>query len=110
MARSLILSTAMCLICGPVLAAALEDGRDAYHKGDYATALRILRPLADQGNPDAQVFIGMSYEFGDGIAKDTKEAINWYRKAAERAMPMPSTISERCTKTAKASRRTFQKQ
>lgn len=81
---SFSLLSAICLMCGPVFGAALEDGRDAYHKGDYASALKLLRPLADQGNPEAQVFIGMSYEFGDSIAKNAKEAINWYRKAAQK--------------------------
>ena len=64
------------------MAAALDDGRDAYQRGDYAAALRLLRPLADSGNPDAQVFIGMSYEFGDGVMKDTAQAVKWYRQAA----------------------------
>ena len=84
MLRSRSLAAVLALISLPAFAAAIEDGRDAYHKGDYATALRILRPLADDGNPEAQVFIGMSYEFGDGIGKDTKQAINWYRKAADK--------------------------
>src|SRR5438874_12072440 len=63
---------------------ALEDGRDAYQNGDYAAALRLLRPLADAGNPEAQVFIGMSYEFGDGVTKNTAEAVKWYRQAADK--------------------------
>jgi len=68
----------------PVFAAALEDGRDAYQKGDYAAALKLLRPLADAGNPEAQVFVGMSYEFGDGVTKNTAEAVKWYRQAAQK--------------------------
>ena len=83
MLRSRSLAAVLTLISLPALAAAIEDGRDAYHKGDYATALRILRPLADEGNPEAQVFVGMSYEFGDGVARDSKEAMTWYRKAAD---------------------------
>ena len=65
-------------------AAALEDGRDAYQKGEYPAALKLLRPLADAGNPEAQVFIGMSYEFGDGVKKSTVEALKWYRQAAQK--------------------------
>ena len=31
------------------LAGPFEDGRDAFYNGDYATALRLWRPLAEQG-------------------------------------------------------------
>jgi TPR repeat protein len=71
-------------IGSPAFAAALEDGRDAYQKGDFAAALKLLRPLANAGNPEAQVFIGLSYEFGDGVTKNTAEAVKWYRQAAEK--------------------------
>jgi len=37
-------------IAAPVAAGPLEDGVAAYERSDYATALRLLRPLADQGN------------------------------------------------------------
>lgn len=30
----------------------------AYKKADYATALRLVRPLADQGNARAQILLG----------------------------------------------------
>jgi TPR repeat protein len=81
----------------PVFAAALEDGRDAYQKGDYAAALKLLRPLADAGNPEAQVFVGMSYEFGDGVTKNTAES-------------MPPIISGQFTRTATALRKISLKQ
>jgi len=59
-------------------------GLDAYHKGDYATALRLLRPLADQGDADAQWSIGHLYaEGGLGVPQDYQQAVLWYRKAAE---------------------------
>jgi hypothetical protein len=31
-----------------------NDGVAAYDRGDYVTALRLLRPLADRGDADAQ--------------------------------------------------------
>jgi TPR repeat protein len=40
-------------------AGTLDDGVAAYQRGDYAKAMRLLRPLADQGNPDAQFNLGM---------------------------------------------------
>jgi len=55
----------------------------AYRNGDYATALRITQPLAEQGNPSAQYDLGVLYEKGRGVAKDEVEAATWYRKAAD---------------------------
>ena len=36
----------------------LEDGEVAFKRGDYATALRQLRPLANQGDARAQYYLG----------------------------------------------------
>jgi hypothetical protein len=35
-----------------------EDGMVAYNRGDYVPAIRLFRPLAEQGNPTAQNQIG----------------------------------------------------
>ena len=68
---------------GSVAAGALEDGVAAYEKGDYATALRLLRPIADQGDAGAQYNLGLMYANGQGVPQDYAAAVNWYRKAAE---------------------------
>ncbi len=34
---------------------------EAYQRGDYVTALRILRQLADQGDADAQTNLGVMF-------------------------------------------------
>ena len=41
-------------LSAPVLAGPFEVGLTAYNKSDYTTALRLWRPLADQGNASAQ--------------------------------------------------------
>ena len=76
-----ILSFAMCSTV--LFARALEDGQAAYNRGDYATALKLFRPLAEQGNADAQNNLGWAYEQGSGVKRDFKEAMKWYRLAAE---------------------------
>jgi uncharacterized protein HemY len=40
-------------------AADLQKGVAAVQKGDFATALRELRPLAEHGNPNAQNLLGV---------------------------------------------------
>jgi len=69
---------------GPALAAGpLENAIAAYLRGDYATAVRLLRPLADQGDARAQGAMGTLYETGFGVPQDYKEAAAWYLKSAE---------------------------
>ena len=51
--------------------------------GDYATELRLLRPLADQGVADAQHYLGYMYYFGEGVPQDYAEAMKWFRKSAD---------------------------
>jgi TPR repeat protein len=38
----------------------------AYERGDYAIAMRLLRPLAEQGNADAQNKLGHMVRMGRG--------------------------------------------
>ena len=43
-------------------------------RGDYATALRGLRRLAEQGNAAAQLYLGDMHYFGEGVPQDAAEA------------------------------------
>ena len=67
----------------PAVLADFDAGLKAAQSGDFATALRELKPLAEQGDADAQVFMGSIYETGKGVPQDYKQAAKWYRKAAE---------------------------
>jgi len=60
-----------------------QKGMDAYDRGDYDTALKEFRPLAEQGYPLAQATLGLMYTEGEGVAQDYQEAVRWYRLAAE---------------------------
>ena len=94
---------------GPAVAGPFEDADAAFDKGDYATAMRLWRPLADQGNAAAQYNLGLMYEQGQGVPQDYAAAVSWYRKAADQGMPTPSTTSASCTIKARACRRTMQR-
>ena len=61
----------------------VEDGVAAAEKGDFAAALRLLTPLAEQGDAKAQFNLGLIYFNGDGVAQDYKTAVKWYTLAAE---------------------------
>ena len=68
---------------GPAKTEKFQKAGDAYNAGDYATALRELRPLADRGNADAQLNLGHMYRDGDGVRRNEFEAVAWYRLAAD---------------------------
>ena len=70
-------------LSAPVLAGPFEDGLTAYNKSDYKTALRLWRPLADQGIADAQYNLGLMYDIGRGVPQDYAQAVKWYRLAAD---------------------------
>jgi uncharacterized protein len=55
----------------------------AYQGRDYATALRLARPLAAEGDAHAQYMLGLLYHRGRGLPRDHNEAVNWFRRAAD---------------------------
>ncbi|MBK5281401.1 MAG: sel1 repeat family protein [Nitrospiraceae bacterium] len=59
-----------------------QAGMDANNRGDYATALREWRPLAEQGDALAQYNLGVLYRKGRGMPQDDVQARQWYEKAA----------------------------
>ena len=61
----------------------LHNGLRALQRGDYATAMRLLRPLAERGNAEAQWLVGRMYNHGHGVQQSFVQAALWYRKAAE---------------------------
>ena len=70
-------------VCLPTPAwADFETGMDAYQRGNYATALGEWRPLAEQGDAQAQLHLGLLYATGDGVPQDYAKARQWYEKAA----------------------------
>ena len=60
-----------------------DKGKEAFHGGDYAQAMRLLQPLAQQNNAEAQYAMGYMYYYGQGVQADRLKAIEWFRRAAE---------------------------
>jgi TPR repeat protein len=58
-------------------------GMKYYQPDKPDVAARGLRPLAEQGNPEAQFNLGSLYYQGLGVPQDYREAVQWIRKAAE---------------------------
>ncbi len=56
----------------------------SYDRSDYATALKVWLPQAEEGDATAQTYVGEIYEKGLGLQPDYVLAAQWYRKAAEK--------------------------
>lgn len=68
---------------GATVAGPLEDAWYAWLHRDYATALRLWREFAEQGDAKAQIKLGLMYELGQGVPQGKAEALKWYRLAAD---------------------------
>jgi TPR repeat protein len=78
-------------LAGAILAANLalspawadvKAGVDAWQKGNFTAAIAEWRPMAEQGDADAQFNMGQAYKLGRGVTADLKAAQTWYEKAA----------------------------
>ena len=84
----LILAVVVVLVAAPACTGfkageKTKPGKEAIDRGDYATALKEWRPLAEQGEARAQTNLGVMYRLGEGVPQDNTEAVRWYRRAAE---------------------------
>ena len=61
----------------------LTDALIRYLVRDYARAIEMLTPLAEQGNAVAQVKLGIMYARGEGVPPDSVTALRWLASAAE---------------------------
>src|SRR5215471_10096284 len=86
--RNVLCSLLVALSClsAPAFARPHEDfdaAVAAYRRGDYAAAVKLLKPLAEQGDARAQFNLGFMCDKGRGVPQDYATALSWYRKAAE---------------------------
>jgi TPR repeat protein len=68
------------------LAGPVDDASTAISRKDYATALALLRPLAQQGDPRAQAGLGYLMADGLGTPRNETAALVWYRRAADQGL------------------------
>ena len=78
----------------PVLAGPLEDANAAIKRRDYATAVRLIRPLAEQGDANAQYNLGVLYDNGLGVPQDRVRAYMWLNLAAMQGRESAATIRD----------------
>ena len=59
----------------------LENGLDAYYRGEYERAATLLQPLSDKGIARAQFRLGYMHYLGRGFARDRQRADQIIRAA-----------------------------
>ncbi len=82
MVRHSLVAFALSLVLASPALADVKAGVDAWSKGNYPGALKEWRPLAINGDADAQFNLGQAYKLGRGVPVDLLQAEDWYRKAA----------------------------
>ena len=64
-----------------------DDGMRAYDTGDFAKALEVWGPLAENGDAVAQYSLGKLLENGGvGVPRDLAEAAKWYQRSANQGV------------------------
>jgi TPR repeat protein len=59
----------------------------AYEAKNYVSARERFLPLAENGDAEAQYYIGRMYEKGYGVERDDDQVRKWYRLAANGGYP-----------------------
>ena len=85
----LVLASATATMAGP-----LDDADAAIKRRDYATALRIVRPLAERGDANAQYNLGVFYDNGLGVPQDRIRAYMWLDLAAMQGRESAATFRD----------------
>ena len=69
------------------VAAGWDEAKAAFDRGDYETAAREYRVLAERGDAWAQNNLGIMYYYGQGVPQDSVQAHLWLSLAASRLSP-----------------------
>lgn len=67
----------------PSAADTVDNGQRAYDQRRFKEARRIWAPLAEAGDAEAQISLGLLFDLGQGVPQDPATAYTWYRRAAE---------------------------
>ena len=83
MNRRLVIAAAVLLgTSAPLSAQSVTAGITAWQHSDYEGAVRIWRPLAEKGDPDAQFNLAQAYRLGRGVPINLAMAQTWLKRAA----------------------------
>jgi TPR repeat protein len=85
---ALVLSGSAAALLPAIGYASLDAAMKAWATGDYSSAAKLLKPRADEGDPEAQFNLGLYYFQGLGGDRNYAEAAKLFRGAAEQGHVM----------------------
>lgn len=62
----------------------LEKCIEMYRNKNFEESAECLRALAQQGNPEAQAWLGLYYYEGKGVKQNFEQSVFWFGKAAQK--------------------------
>ncbi len=68
----------------------LTAGLAAFEAKNYTDAFKLLKPIADWGDAEAQCIVANMYELGLGLERDVLEAVRYYKKSAKQCYGVAS--------------------
>ena len=89
----------LALAAGPQAGRAdpFQDATWAYEAGDFKKAMALWRPLAEQGDSQAQMILGIMHDDGYGVDRDVVGAHMWHNLAGangnEKARRLRDTLA-----------------
>jgi TPR repeat protein len=81
--KHLVAATLLIWAAAPLCAQTIKEGIEAWQRGNYAAAVGIWTPLAEQGDADAEFNLGQAFRLGRGVQTNLATAKSWFEKAAD---------------------------
>jgi TPR repeat protein len=93
--KRILASVFLCLLLATPAGAGFDEGVAAYKRGDYTTALREFRPIAEQGDAPAQYTLGVRYDKLLNIVGEQKlrGLVDHVRKYGSAGLPAVSLLA-----------------
>jgi len=76
-----IIALLVALIANQSFADTLSRAYQAYHEGDFSTAIRLLETAAEEGNSKAEYHLGRIYLAGEIAPKDIDKGVSYLNRA-----------------------------
>ena len=84
---------AFAVLGAPASAGTLDDAVNADARGDYAKALRLIRPAANDGDAAAQFYLGTMYVTATACNRTIRPQHYGFEKQRSKATSSPKLIS-----------------
>ncbi len=79
----LVLAASLGALPGARAAGPMDEALAAYEDGNFPRAAALLGPLAERGDPRAQLKLGMLYYMGKGVPESEQAALTWLKRSAD---------------------------